>query len=212
MSDKSADVPLNVDSMIHVSPNSVRMPDFHRPRVKITQDDICDEIQFWESSVVCFVLGENPPSHVIEGFVRRIWGKMGVDKVAALGNGVHIVRFTTLENRDKVLNLGYQYFNKKPFIVKPWEKTMSINKDEIRSVPIWIQFPQLNFMYWGEKSLYKIAGMVGNPVKMDQATKRREKLQYARVLVEVCLSQELPETVEYENVDGEMVSQKVVYG
>ena len=51
------------------------------PPVKITFDDIANEVKFWKSSVVRFVLGANPPLHVIEGFVRRIWQDHSIDKL-----------------------------------------------------------------------------------------------------------------------------------
>lgn len=43
------------------------------------------------------------------------------------------------------------------------------------------------------------------------ATKKREKLQYARVLVEVSMSQVFPDSVEYEDADGVVVTQPIVY-
>lgn len=91
-------VTLNFDDPIHVNPDYVtKNTEIRKPRIKIDEEDIQDEVNFWESSVVCFVLGANPPTHVIEGFVRSIWGEMGVDKVAGLGISVTIVRFTTME-------------------------------------------------------------------------------------------------------------------
>ena len=47
----------------------------------------------------------------MEGFVRRIWGKLGVDKVALVGRGMFLVRFTTMENCQKVINGGFQFFD-----------------------------------------------------------------------------------------------------
>ena len=41
--------------------------------VRITEEDIEDEVNFWKPSIVGFVAGANPPLHVLEGFVRRIW-------------------------------------------------------------------------------------------------------------------------------------------
>lgn len=35
--------------------------------IKIDMEDIIDEIHFCESVVVCFVIGANPPLHVIDG-------------------------------------------------------------------------------------------------------------------------------------------------
>lgn len=205
--------PVNLEESIHVDPESATKSEFWKPKVKITMDDIQEEVQFWDSSIVCFVLGANPPTNVIDGFVRRIWGKLGVDKVAGLGNGIHIVRFNAIENRDKVLAMGVQFFDKKPFIVKPWEQHMNMNKNDIKTVPIWIQLPELelDFTYWGEKSLNKIVSLIGKLVKVDQATKMRDKLFYARVLVGVSLTQEFPEYIEFEDVHGEIVQQKVNY-
>ena len=67
----------------------------------------------------------------------------------------------------------------------------------MQQVPIWVKFPGLPLKYWGEKSLFKIAGIIWKVIKMDQATKRKEKLLFARVLVEVGLKQDLPETIEF---------------
>lgn len=69
---------------------------------------------------MCYVLGANPPQNVMDGFVRRIWGKYGVDKVSQVERGIYLVRFTTMENCSKVLNGGHQFFDSKPLIVKPW--------------------------------------------------------------------------------------------
>ena len=45
--------------------------------IKISFDDIEDEIRYWESAVVCYVIGANPPLHVIDGYMktqhRRRW-------------------------------------------------------------------------------------------------------------------------------------------
>lgn len=49
------------------------------------------------SAVVCYVLGANPPLSVMEGYFKRIWGKLGLDKIAFMGKGIFIVRFTTVE-------------------------------------------------------------------------------------------------------------------
>lgn len=64
----------------------------------IQWDNIQDEIYLWQKSVVCYVhFGGNPPQNVIEGFFRRIWGKLGIDRIAAIGNGFCMVR---LHSRD----------------------------------------------------------------------------------------------------------------
>uniref|UniRef100_A0A803Q811 Uncharacterized protein n=1 Tax=Cannabis sativa TaxID=3483 RepID=A0A803Q811_CANSA len=49
-------------------------------KVKITMDDIEEDNFFWNSSIVCYVLGANPPLSVLESSTRRLW-KEKMDKV-----------------------------------------------------------------------------------------------------------------------------------
>ena len=74
--------------------------------VKITSEDIEDEINFWSSAMVCYVLGGNPPLAVMDGFCRRMW-KDNVDKVGSPRHGVFIVRFHSVAFRDQIVNGGY---------------------------------------------------------------------------------------------------------
>ena len=53
--------------------------------VRITEEDIEDEVSFWKPSIVGYVAGANPPLHVLEGFVKRIW-KEDVDRVGVYSN------------------------------------------------------------------------------------------------------------------------------
>lgn len=180
--------------------------------VKIDVEDIQEEIDFWNSVVICYILGANPPIYVMEGFIRRIWKNMGVDKVASVDKGVFIVRFTTIVNRDKVLNGGFQFFHKKPMIIKAWTPELDLSKEVMRIVPMWIQLHNLDLKYWGERSLFKIAGLIGKVVKTDQATHKRERLQYARVvLVEAVVDQEFPEHVCFQNEKNTHIQVKIVY-
>ncbi|WMV45526.1 hypothetical protein MTR67_038911 [Solanum verrucosum] len=94
--------------------------------VKITLDDIKEEVAYWNSTIVCYVLGVNPS-------------------------------------------------------------------------------------LMGQVALTKIVGLIGKPVKADSATATRQRLIFARVLVEVTLNQPLPNTIMFENEIGCIVEQKVEY-
>ncbi|KAL2937219.1 Gag-Pol polyprotein, partial [Bienertia sinuspersici] len=38
------------------------------------------EVDYWNSSIVAFVLGANPPEFVMDGYLRRVWKDYRVDK------------------------------------------------------------------------------------------------------------------------------------
>lgn len=76
---------------------------------------------------------------------------------------------------------------------------MNIAKDPVRKLPIWIQLPNLDVKYWGDKSLTKIISQIGSMVKVDQATHNRDKLIFAKVLVEVDVDQKFPTLIHFVN-------------
>lgn len=104
--------------------------------VKITFDDIDHEVMFGKSFVVCFVLGANPPLHVIEGFAHRIWKDQSIDKIGMVSKGIFLVCFHNFDDVVAACNMNGILFDKKPFILKPWTKNMSYDRSDLSSIPI----------------------------------------------------------------------------
>ncbi|XP_062119224.1 uncharacterized protein LOC133832972 [Humulus lupulus] len=181
--------------------------------IKIEMEDIEDEIHFWNSAMVSYVLGANPPLGVFEGYVKRIWRDQ-VDKVGLLAHGIFIVRFQDVAIRDQVISGGFMFFDKKPIIMKPWDASVDFKKENVEITPIWVQIKGLYLKYWGgggEKALFKILSQIGTPVMVDQITKRKERLNYPRVMMEVQLKQESPKLLSFINERDEEVSVYVEY-
>ena len=76
-------------------------------------------------------------------------------------------------------------FDKKPSIIKPWNATMSYEKNRLTKMPIQIKLLKINVRYWGEKTLRIIVGYLCNVIKFDIATLNIDRMWYARVLVEM---------------------------
>ncbi|KAL2937780.1 hypothetical protein RDABS01_021229 [Bienertia sinuspersici] len=161
------------------------------PMVTIDMDDIEDEITYWSSAMICFVLGANPPLPVMSGFCNRIWGKKGLDKVSMVGRGLFLVRFNTLEQCHKALTGDPQFFDYKPLIMKQWSPDIELHKENVKTVPIWIRMPNLDLKYWGQGCLHKLGDIIGTTLKVDNVTMNKDRLSYARILVEVELDKEL---------------------
>lgn len=95
-----------------------------------------------------------------------------------------IVRFHNIEQRDIILKEGFQFFDKKPMIVKSWNSDMNFHKDDLKIVHMWIQLPALDLKYYGGKCLFKLVPGIGKAIKLDQATINKDRLQYAIIMVE----------------------------
>ena len=65
--------------------------------------------------------------------------------------------------------------------------------------------------YWGEKSLTKIVSSFGKFLQMDQATLNKERLMFARLLIEVRMDQKFLDMIQFKNENGVIVEQKVFY-
>ena len=109
-----------------------------KSKVRITQADIAEEVNYWLPSIVGYVAGANPPLNVFEGFARRIWGEKIV-KIGTIAHGVFLVRFESVEMRDAALEGGFIFFDRKPFIMRPWNAIENFAKKDITVVPTWVQ-------------------------------------------------------------------------
>lgn len=94
------------------------------------------------------MLGSNTLQTVIEGYFKRNWGGLGIDKVAQVHKGVFLVRFHIIESRKKVVKERVQMFDRKPVIVKSWQPEIEMKKDVMDCIPVWIRLSGLNIKYW----------------------------------------------------------------
>ncbi|XP_062093774.1 uncharacterized protein LOC133799794 [Humulus lupulus] len=152
------------------------------------------------------VLGANPPFAVFEGFIKRIWGKLGIDRIARLNAGYTLVKFREEATRDLVLEAGVLHFDSKPVILKPWTTELDTLK-AVKSVPVWIRLPGLGLQYWGTKCLSALMSTIGTPILVDKVNKDRSMMQFARVLVEVEITEKIPKSIQFLNGKGQLMEQ-----
>ncbi|XP_074265375.1 uncharacterized protein LOC141587805 [Silene latifolia] len=177
--------------------------------LRFSSEDVKEEIEYWTNSVYCFILGVNLPVEVVDGFIKRIWAHLPLDKVSFLPNGVFLVRFTNSAAKDRVLQQGHLLFNNKPLIVRPWSPDVDLVKEDVKEVPVWVRLEHLPLKFWG-KCLPRIAGLLGKFVQCDVATKDKTRLGFARVMVEVPFGKAIPDKLKFLDEDGRVVVINVV--
>lgn len=101
----------------------------------ITSDDIKEEVEYWESAMVFYVLGIKPPFRVINGFIRRMWWKYGIDIIAMGDKGIFVIRFRTKEGKPKAMDAGPFMFDRKLVIMKSWASDLDLYTEEVKVVP-----------------------------------------------------------------------------
>lgn len=92
-----------------------------------------------------------------------------------------------------------------------WNENFDFVDEVCKKFPIWVKLPSLPMVYWGEDSLSRICSVIGVPMCADECTSGAKRLTYARVRVEVDVTQKLLTEIQVENGDGRMFKQRVIY-
>ncbi|XP_074316286.1 uncharacterized protein LOC141652637 [Silene latifolia] len=174
--------------------------------LKLTLDDVKDEIEYWNLAVYGYVMGANPPWEAMEGYLCRIWPNYEISKVSFLPNGLFVVRFAKEERKRLVLAQGMFLFDGKPIILRSWEPNVKITKVSVKTVPIWVKLVGLDLKFWGAKCLEKLASLVGKFVRVDDRTLDKLLLGYAKVMVEVEVDQHFPARIRFDDENGQEVT------
>ncbi|XP_070011185.1 uncharacterized protein [Nicotiana sylvestris] len=78
-------------------------------------------------------------------------------------------------------------------------------------VQVWVNFPGLPIQYWTVENLGRIASSIGNPICTDKLTAQKARISYARMLIEMDVSQALPETMLIQTAERKIREQKLSY-
>ncbi|XP_062103716.1 uncharacterized protein LOC133814819 [Humulus lupulus] len=177
---------------------------------KLDLEEIKVEASFWKSALIFVVIGANPPLAIFERFIKRIWGKLGIERVARLNSSFTMVKFCDEATRDLVLEAGVAHFDKKPVILRPWTTDLDSLR-LVKTIPVWIRLPELGLQYWGVKCLSALVSTNGKPIMVDKITKDRTMLRFSRVLVDMEIADQLPQFINYLNKRGQVMEQPIEY-
>lgn len=73
--------------------------------------------------------------------------------------------------------------------VRQWQSNFHPKIASIDKVLIWIRIPNLPIEYYDKNFLLRLGSCIGRPIKVDEATLQVARGKYARIYVEVDLSQ-----------------------
>ncbi|XP_062089117.1 uncharacterized protein LOC133795676 [Humulus lupulus] len=172
---------------------------------QVDMEEIEVETSFWNSTVVCIVLGSNPPFAVFEGFINIIWGKLGIERIARMNAGYTLVKFRDEATQDMVLEAGVVHFDRKPVILRPWPTDLNTMR-LVKSVPIWVRLPGLGLQYWGVKCLSALVSTIGKPMLVEKVTKERSMGAVWRKKEEKTGTQHAGEVIDRNTTEPHFVS------
>lgn len=78
-------------------------------------------------------------------------------------------------------------------------------------MPLWVRLPNLPLNCWSATTLSKIASRLGRPIFADECTNKQTRVSFARVLIEIDISQGMLDEVEIVDSTGRSFTQAVKY-
>ncbi|GKE13970.1 zinc knuckle CX2CX4HX4C containing protein [Tanacetum coccineum] len=130
-----------------------------------------------------------------------MWGRRGFKDIVDVTNGVFFMKFFNEEGLEPVVNSGPWMVNNKPFFVQKWDIHVCLDKREPSHIPIWVRLCNIPLEAWTTSGISALASRLGKPLVMDAliaeiCKKGVGKVKYARVLVEVSATKDVPNEIE----------------
>ncbi|XP_020271501.1 uncharacterized protein LOC109846665 [Asparagus officinalis] len=187
------------------------LPPENKDNVTFNDEEWNEGVSMWQFSLVGQVLGLNAKFKAMEIYVKKLWSKLAIPEICFLKPGIFLFKFKNKEEMNVILENGPWFFRSRPLSLKHWTIGEDYEKINERIYPVWVQLPALKLNLWNAKTISKIVSVIGRPVATDKLTANKQRLAYARVLVEVTMPADLPDFIILQGPDRKKFNQRVIY-
>ncbi|GJY15044.1 hypothetical protein Tco_0385466 [Tanacetum coccineum] len=161
---------------------------------------VLDAQSKFSNSLVGFFVGKRVAFQLVQNYVTNTWAKFGFQKVMKDDDDVYYFKFTSMTGLEQVLEKGPWMIRNQPLILTKWSPNMSLSKDKVTKVPVWVKIHKVPVVAYSEDGLSLIATQIGKPIMLDTFTSAMcaepwGRIGFARALIEVTAGKELKQEV-----------------
>lgn len=183
-----------------------------RPRVVIPDEVFQRGADLHKDFIICYFNGRPPPYFQIQSVLNHMRGKgrrleIHVNHLS----GSMLVRIPNDFIRQKILEKCIWYVGDSMFHTAQWSSHHSADTPALVSIPIWVHLFGIPLDLRSIEGLSLVAGLVGEPKETDEFTINLVSLKVAHAKVEVDLTKPLPNVVEFQRQNGQVVEVEVKY-
>ncbi|KAL8507346.1 hypothetical protein ACS0TY_018042 [Phlomoides rotata] len=143
--------------------------------------------------------GDKPYSTLdLEKKLYAVWNITGKLELIPLNRGYFTIRFSFLEDRDRVFKRQNWLMHLGAFRLQNWVQDFNPNRVCTSLAQVWVRISDLPMEYWQPGILEAMASAFGNLLKIDDRTLHRRMGHYARILVEIDMKTVLIEKIMYK--------------
>ncbi|XP_062014371.1 uncharacterized protein LOC133730879 [Rosa rugosa] len=171
--------------------------------VKINESLYQEQLKNFKTNLIGRLLlrkGSTPlKTTTLKGLLAALWRPSEPLRLVPLGKGYFDIHFATEEDLRRVWGGGTCTLPYGIFRLTQWKPDF-VPGDTLPQThaQVWVRLYGLSQDYWHQQHLMEISRGVGTPLHIDKATKERQFVYFARVLVDVDLAGELPSSLMVE--------------
>ncbi|GAU36722.1 hypothetical protein TSUD_318200 [Trifolium subterraneum] len=122
-----------------------------------------------------------------------------------LGRGFFEFRFSCADDLRSVWSSGAWNLNPGLLRLSCWSLDFNPFNQKQTHSQVWVRLHYLPLEYWQPRILFEIAGAIGTPISIDENTRNHSFGHYTRVLVDVNMAGNLPDSLSKEVVANVLV-------
>jgi len=169
-------------------------------------DHSCDD---WKLCAIGYVSGKFPGYRALNSIIENVWHCEA--RLSIHESGWLVYKFQNEEDKFSVLCGGPYLVYGRPLILRPMSEYFDFSISEMSQVPVWLKFPNLPLKCWTPRCLSKLASVLGKPLQCDKLTATKERVSFARVLVEIDLLADRRSSINITLPNGNTHIQRVIY-
>ncbi|GKE12013.1 reverse transcriptase domain-containing protein [Tanacetum coccineum] len=121
--------------------------------------------------LVGYFVGKIRVFPIVQNYVSNTWAKFGLQKLMKNKDGVFLFKFASRDGLDRVLERSPWIIRNTPLILNRWISNVSLKRDEVTKVPIWLKLHDVLVVAYSADGLSLIATQVGKPIMFDEFTR-----------------------------------------
>ncbi|XP_057839541.1 uncharacterized protein LOC131049493 [Cryptomeria japonica] len=151
----------------------------------------------------------HPTVEMVRKWVKDKWKLKESVSVSAMPGALFLFKFIAEEDVALVL-FGCWSYGRNNLSLCRWKAGFDLAFDLQKTAPVWVRFPGLPLEYWDESIFKWIGNSLGHFVGVDEITKTKSCLVYARFRVQATVSMNLPNFISLKSRLGSW-TQSLVY-
>ncbi|KAJ4875844.1 Uncharacterized protein Rs2_40862 [Raphanus sativus] len=182
------------------------------PRIKIPDSVFQKGADLHQDFVIGVFLGKTPAFAQIQSVLSHIWGRgMKLEIHLRPDTRSMLVRIPNSTIRKKIVEQEFWHIGNVLFFVAQWSSTVALQPPTFTSIPLWAHFRGIPFDLYTQEGLGRVRDLLGDPIEVDDFTRRMVDINVAHIKCRVDCTKPLPRSGEIERDNGEVVSVTIDY-